>query len=337
MVAVKRFALEGERMERIAIDAHVSPLEDGKYGRYLTILGPASDQRMRAVDGDMVSIEANVRGGLLMPSVPPHHLFVGIQDTVPAVDLKSKGLIKTLRLLQTTPGYLGGWPKPGFLDMLPLGLGGGPPDAQGYSQLLLGLWRRQFNDYSVLSFDRGLLEYVSPRLGLEPAEQPAQARIRVGDLAHAQLRPWVSSLYYDRALQTSLGNIRLMHLLSQQLGVPQSEAKNLAESLFDSTLACSLGGKYELQRVAGMPLWNSTAFATNAFFNFPGNTDFFLHTAGWLAEERDLISIVPKEPALRPFIPNPTQERALLYIQVLFLPITTMLTGVMVWRKRRRL
>ncbi|MFO0707659.1 MAG: DUF4350 domain-containing protein [Nitrospira sp.] len=81
---------------------------------------------------------------------------------------------------------------------------------------------------------------------------------------------------------------------------------------------------------------NST-FATNSFFNFPGNSDFFLHAAGWLAEERDLISIAPKEPALRPFIPNPTQERTLLYVQVLFLPIMTFLTGIMVWRKRRRL
>jgi len=89
-------------------------------------------------------------------------------------------------------------------------------------------------------------------------------------------------------------------------------------------------------RPAIVVVGNST-FATNAFFNFPGNTDFFLHTTGWLAEERDLISIVPKEPALRPFTPNPTQERTLLYIQVLFLPIMTMLTGVMVWRKRRRL
>ena len=81
---------------------------------------------------------------------------------------------------------------------------------------------------------------------------------------------------------------------------------------------------------------NST-FATNAFFNFPGNSDFFLHTTGWLAEERDLISIAPKEPALRPFTPNPTQERALLYVQVIFLPLMTFMTGMMVWRKRRRL
>lgn len=81
----------------------------------------------------------------------------------------------------------------------------------------------------------------------------------------------------------------------------------------------------------------NSAFATNAYFNFPGNSDFFLHTAGWLADERDLISIAPKEPALHPFTPNPTQERALLYIQVVFLPLMTFLTGIMVWRKRRRL
>ncbi len=81
----------------------------------------------------------------------------------------------------------------------------------------------------------------------------------------------------------------------------------------------------------------NSAFATNAYFNFPGNSDFFLHTAGWLAEERDLISIAPKEPALRPFTPNPTQERVLLYTQVIFLPLMTFLTGMMVWRKRRRL
>lgn len=89
-------------------------------------------------------------------------------------------------------------------------------------------------------------------------------------------------------------------------------------------------------RPAIVVIGNST-FASNAFFNFPGNSDFFLHTTGWLAEERDLISIAPREPALHPFTPNPTQERALIYIQVVLLPLTTFLTGLIVWRKRRRL
>ena len=89
-------------------------------------------------------------------------------------------------------------------------------------------------------------------------------------------------------------------------------------------------------RPAVVVIGNST-FVTNAYFNFPGNSDFFLHTTGWLAEERDLIAIAPKEPALRPFTPNPLQERVLLYVQVIALPLITLVTGIMVWRKRRRL
>ncbi|HXX73867.1 MAG TPA: DUF4350 domain-containing protein [Nitrospiraceae bacterium] len=81
----------------------------------------------------------------------------------------------------------------------------------------------------------------------------------------------------------------------------------------------------------------NSSFAVNAFLNFPGNTDFFLHAAGWLAEERDLIAISPKEQGLHPFIPNAVQERALLYLQVFLLPAATFLCGMMVWRKRRRL
>jgi ABC-type uncharacterized transport system involved in gliding motility auxiliary subunit len=81
----------------------------------------------------------------------------------------------------------------------------------------------------------------------------------------------------------------------------------------------------------------NSAFASNGFFNFPGNSDFFLHAVGWLAEDRDLISISPKDPAHRPFVPNPLQERILLYVQVIFLPATMLLVGILVWRKRRRL
>jgi ABC-type uncharacterized transport system involved in gliding motility auxiliary subunit len=81
----------------------------------------------------------------------------------------------------------------------------------------------------------------------------------------------------------------------------------------------------------------NSSFASNAYVNFPGNTDFLLHALGWLAEERELISITPKEPAFRPFIPNPTQERFLLYVQVILLPALTFLWGMVTWRRRRRL
>ena len=89
-------------------------------------------------------------------------------------------------------------------------------------------------------------------------------------------------------------------------------------------------------RPAIVVIGNST-FASNAFVNFPGNSDFFLHTAAWLAQDREMIAIGPREQVLRPFIPNPVQERTLLYVQVIFLPAVVLLTGINVWRKRRRL
>jgi ABC-type uncharacterized transport system involved in gliding motility auxiliary subunit len=81
----------------------------------------------------------------------------------------------------------------------------------------------------------------------------------------------------------------------------------------------------------------NSSFASNAYVNFPGNTDFLLHAVGWLAEERNLISITPKEPAMRPFVPNPAQERTLFYVQVLLLPALTIFWGIATWRRRRRL
>ncbi|MFM8550722.1 MAG: GldG family protein [Nitrospiraceae bacterium] len=88
---------------------------------------------------------------------------------------------------------------------------------------------------------------------------------------------------------------------------------------------------------AAIVIVGNSSFASNTYFNFPGNSDFLLHALGWLAEERELISIAPKEPAFRPFIPNAMQERLLLYVQVFFLPALTFLWGMAVWRKRRRL
>jgi ABC-type uncharacterized transport system involved in gliding motility auxiliary subunit len=81
----------------------------------------------------------------------------------------------------------------------------------------------------------------------------------------------------------------------------------------------------------------NSSFASNGFINFPGNSDFFQRAIGWLTEEGDLISLTPKDPAVRPFVPNPLQERILLYVQVILLPAMTVLGGLLVWRKRRRL
>ncbi len=259
MVGIKRYALEGERMERIAIDAHVAPFSEDKYGRIASLLGPPTKVRIQPAPGDIVTAQAVVEGGMLSNLIAPHHLFVGIQDNEPLSNMGMGGFLEMLMTMQTTPGYLGAWPKSGFLDLLPLGLGGGAPDAHGYSQLPFGLWRRQWDMFSALSFDPHLLAHVTPHLIPEEAETDAQIRIRVGDLSTAKLQTWVNSLAHTRSYQASLGNAKLLHALSQQLGVPRDEARSVAEQLLDTKLVCTLGGEYKLNQQPGrVALWQSS-------------------------------------------------------------------------------
>ena len=81
----------------------------------------------------------------------------------------------------------------------------------------------------------------------------------------------------------------------------------------------------------------NAAFATNGWLTYPGNTDFFLKTMAWLAQEEALVSITPKEPAFHPFVPNPSQEQSLVFFQVLFLPLLVLFLGLSVWKRRRSL
>jgi hypothetical protein len=292
MVGVKRYALDDKGKERVVIDAHVSPFAEEKYGWIMSLLGPPTYIRIKPARGDIITAQAVVKGGLLLPGIPLHHLFVGVQDNDPLTDLQPDSLLKTLMILRTTPGYLGAWPKPGFLDLLPFGLGGGPPDAYGYSQLPLGIWRRQWEGFSALALDGNLLARVTPDLVPEETEDGAQIRAHVGDLSQAKLQTWVNQMAYSRAYRASLGNARLLHALSQQLGVPREQSLVVAESLLDALVVCTLGGGYRLSEQPGQAsLWKSTAWPKPPTQGVPA--DYQAPLLGWF---RGLDASLTKHP-----------------------------------------
>ena len=78
-------------------------------------------------------------------------------------------------------------------------------------------------------------------------------------------------------------------------------------------------------------------FATNGFFNFSGNSDLVMASVNWLAQEKDLISIRPKEAKSAPLILTQTQGRIFFYIPVIVLPAVVIATGIGIWRRRKRL
>ena len=257
MVGIKRFGLDREGLERVAIDADISPLAEEKYGWLLSLLGPPSTHQIAPVPGDIISVQAMVKGGFLRPEIPAHHLFLGVQDLEVPPNFRNAGLLQTLLLIRQTPGYLGSWPKLGFLDLLPLELAG-RHSLDGFSQLPLGVWRWQGADFSVLSLQRPVLEYAAAHLRPQVADNPAQVRVRVGNLAESRLTGFINALNYRRARQASEGNARLFHCLSQQLRVPPEQSLDVAERLLDTHLVCALGGEYELVHDGEVSNWRST-------------------------------------------------------------------------------
>jgi len=263
MVAVRRFATNETGGERLLIDANVSPFEEEKYGWVTSILGPPLKSHVTPSPGDIIHVQASVRGGLLLPSIPPHHLFGGVEDAAPFFEVKPENALEWLFLLRSTPGYLGAWPKPGFLDLLPIGLLG-RRDGFGFTQMLFGLWRWEGRGFSVLSFHRDLLARVSGVITPAPTEDPAQIRIAVGDLSRSSLRPLINGMAYERSRQVSVGNALFLQTLTNQLHISQDEALKSAEEILDAELVCTVGGKFELkENVYKKAQWQSSAWTTD--------------------------------------------------------------------------
>ena len=167
--------------------------------------------------------------------------------------------MKTLHILRTTPGYLGAWPRLGLLDLIPFL--SPHPDIFGFSQLPLGLWRWQGDGFSVLSFHHSVLAEAANFLQPVRTDNPAQIKIRVSDLAHSRLASWVTALNHARARQTSLGNVRLLNTLTQQLRIAPESSLDLANRLLDTNLVCTLGGEYQyVEMPDGTRGWRSTAW-----------------------------------------------------------------------------
>ncbi|HEY1203223.1 MAG: GldG family protein [Bryobacteraceae bacterium] len=96
--------------------------------------------------------------------------------------------------------------------------------------------------------------------------------------------------------------------------------------------ATSTAGKQGRFVVVGSSMW-----ATNALLPAPslGNRDLFLNMMNWLSSDEDLISIRPKEPEDQSFAMTRPQGRLVFYCSLLIMPFAIVLSGFMVWWKRR--
>jgi ABC-type uncharacterized transport system involved in gliding motility auxiliary subunit len=93
----------------------------------------------------------------------------------------------------------------------------------------------------------------------------------------------------------------------------------------------------EDENVCEMVIFGDSDFASNVYFNFFGNADFFANTINYLARELDLISITPKKAASSAILLSESQRNFLYYFSIFLLPIAIFAAGIVVWLKRRNL
>ncbi len=260
VIAVKRYQ-EKDKLERIVFDARVLPFGEDKYKWLVERMGPPLKQEVRAAPDDIVRFEASVRAGGVTGPTETHHMFGAVQDYLdPNIDLQPKSFLRLLETFRETPGYVGAWPKPGYTDWMPQL--GGRPDAFGYTySRLLGLWRLQWKDFSVLAFDRRRLESLKQHLAVIPSPRPAQVRVKIGDLAKSKIQVWANTINFRRSWQASIANVRLLNLLNQQFRTPPQQTRAIASRLLDVELVCALDGEYDrLVLPTGREVWYSTAW-----------------------------------------------------------------------------
>jgi hypothetical protein len=249
LAGVKRTALKGGR-EQIVVDALVSPFAAGHFATLGRWLGPADPQRLATIPGDVAAMEV---------VLSKQRIFGGLRDIGPPQRPAMTGLLPAMRFRDFVVGYLGTTGELGPLAILNLGI---PPgsDPAGYAASPLNGWRRQYGQFTLFSFQREVLDEVAPQLKFEQADRAAQFRLRVDDLSESRIMPTLNDLGYARTRETSLGNLRLLAALEQQLRVPVAECRQAAESLLDARLKCPLGGDYVLDQPANGPArWTSTA------------------------------------------------------------------------------
>jgi ABC-type uncharacterized transport system involved in gliding motility auxiliary subunit len=79
----------------------------------------------------------------------------------------------------------------------------------------------------------------------------------------------------------------------------------------------------------------SSSWAANRFLGFNGNSDLALNAVNWLSSDEDMISIRPKQPEDRRITMTRAQLNLVRATSQFLLPLLVVLTGTMVWWKRR--
>ncbi|MBW1982605.1 MAG: GldG family protein [Deltaproteobacteria bacterium] len=105
----------------------------------------------------------------------------------------------------------------------------------------------------------------------------------------------------------------------------------------DSTgKSTSPGRKKHRSSTAELVVYGDSDFASNRYLNLQGNSDLFLNTINFLAQQEDLITIERPRAKAAPLTLTRSQSLVLFWIGILLMPAVVLAAGVAVFNFRRK-
>ncbi|MCG8450744.1 MAG: hypothetical protein MI725_14335 [Pirellulales bacterium] len=281
-VGVQRVSNEETAGETMCMDVWATQLASTKLAALTDALGEPAEQQLRPIEGDVLAAEAvlDIPVPLVGGESQPHHLFGALRDFRSPLVVRGGAVLPGAMPAELVRGYLGAWPRPGILEML---LGSARPNGNLPERAGDQLWQAQQDEFLLISFKPDVVEQVLPQLAFEPAQRPAQVRMRLKDLTGTLMAENVSALGYMRSRETSVAASRLMNSLANQLQVPRPDCREVAQRLVDGRFTCALGGEYQLYAPErGLEVWLSSALPEeNRFLLTEVPPDFELPLLTW--------------------------------------------------------
>ncbi len=154
----------------------------------------------------------------------------------------------------------------------------------------------------------------------------------------------ISAQYLVRTTQNSWGEVDFQRTATggsqEGIQVGFDEGKDLQGPVniavvLTKTVDSNEGTETEPTQGA-MVLFGDSDFSSNAYAD-PRNSALFMNVLNWLAEEEDLVAIPPKSPTDRRINMTAGQAKQVMYLTVFIIPALFVVSGIMVYVRRRKL
>jgi ABC-type uncharacterized transport system involved in gliding motility auxiliary subunit len=97
-----------------------------------------------------------------------------------------------------------------------------------------------------------------------------------------------------------------------------------------TSASADLGGQ------AKILVFGDSDFASNSYFNLQGNSDFFLNSINYLAQQENLITVERPKISATPLTLTRSQSQLLFWLGLFLMPAVVLASGLTIFRLRRK-